>query len=40
MLNDCFYYFLTEEEQKWDQVIDPSELYFHHPSIRLYCTRA
>jgi len=22
---------LTEEEQKWDQVIDPSELYFHHP---------
>jgi len=23
----------TEEEQKWDQVIDPSELDFHHPSF-------
>ncbi len=22
----CFYYLLTEEEQKWDQVIEPSEL--------------
>ncbi len=26
-----FYYLLTEEEQKWDQVIEPLELPFHHP---------
>ena len=31
----CFYYLLTEEEQKWDQVIESSELDFHHPRRRV-----
>ncbi|HEC84176.1 MAG: hypothetical protein DRR08_16000 [Candidatus Parabeggiatoa sp. nov. 2] len=31
---DCFYYLLTEYEPKWDQVIEPLELPFHHPTLK------